>query len=571
MKLHSAVLAAFAVAPVLAAQTPDPRITLTGGLNAQQATKNLRLTGHAMKAPGFFKMDSIGDIAYWNSDLAFRGNLMFQGGWHGIQIWDVSNRAMPKIRSTIVCPGGQGDPSVWGNLLFMSVEARDARIDCGTQGIKDTVSAERFDGVRIFDISDLDHPKQVATVQTCRGSHTHTLVNDPKDKDNVYVYVSGTSSPRSPMELAGCSGGMPDTNSSTALFRIDIIKVPLARPQDAAVVNSPRIFADTAGHMAGLAKSGSLGPGAQEGSETNRCHDITVYPEMRIAAGACAGNGIILDISDVVHPKRIDEVADPNFSFWHSATFSNDAKTVLFTDEWGGGTHARCRATDRPEWGADAIFDRSKGKMRFEGYYKLPVAQSENQNCVAHNGSLIPVPGRNIMAQGWYQGGLSVVDFTDPHMPVEIAYFDRGPLTDSLVTSGVWGGYWYNGQIFGSEMGRGLDIWDLMPSEYLSKNEIDAAKLVKLDMLNPQMQPHIVWPAAFVVARAYMDQLRRGDALRSAWAAPVSRQIDAAEKLSGAARKAALNKLATQLDKDAVGSSDSAKVRALASVLREIK
>ena len=570
MKRFALVLATLATSLAAQDRVMDPRETLRGGLTGDVAAKHVRLVGHAMKAPGFFNADSIGHIKYWNADLAFRGNLVFQGGWHGIQIIDVSNRAAPKVRATIVCPGGQGDPSIYGNLLFMSVEDRNGRVDCGPQGVTDTVSAERFDGVRIFDVSDLDHPKQVATVQTCRGSHTHTLVPDPKDKENVYVYVSGTSAPRSPKELAGCSASPPDSDATTSLFRIDIIKVPLARPQDARVVNSPRIFADTTGNIAGLAKAGSLGPNAQTGSETNRCHDITVYPDMGIAAGACAGNGIILDIRDVVHPKRVDEVSDPNFSFWHSATFSNDAKVVLFTDEWGGGTQPRCRVTDRPEWGADAIFDRSSGKMHFEGYYKLPVPQSENQNCVAHNGALIPVPGRSIMAQGWYQGGMSVVDFTDPHRPMEIAYFDRGPLTDSLVTSGQWGDYWYNGTIFGSEMGRGLDIFELQPSEFLSQNEIDAAKLVKFDTFNPQVQPHFVWPAAFVVARAYMDQLERADALRKAWATPIRRQINAAEKMQGVARKTALNGVAAQLEKDAAGSPDAAKVHALAAVLRDI-
>jgi hypothetical protein len=524
-----------------------------------------------MKAPGFFRSDSLVDIHYWNSDLAFRGNLVFQGGWHGIQIWDISNPAAPKIRSTIVCPGGQGDPSVYGNLVFMSVQDVSARVDCGTQAMPDTiVDPARARGLRIFDISDLDHPRAVAMVQTCRGSHTHTLVTDPKDAENIYVYISGTSTIRSSTELAGCSAALPADDPNTSQYRIDIIKVPLSHPQDAKIVSQPRIFADSTGNIAGLAKEGSLGPGAQKGSETNRCHDITVYPAMGLAAGACSGNGIILDITDPAHPKRIDEVADPNFSYWHSATFSNDARIVLFTDEWGGGEQARCRVTDRPEWGADAIFNRSSGKMHFEGYYKLPVPQSDNQNCVAHNGSLIPVPGRNILAQAWYQGGMSIVDFTDPHHPMEIAYFDRGPITDSIATSGQWGDYWYNGRIYGSEMGRGLDIFELVPSDQLSQNEIDAAKLVKFETFNPQMQMRLVWPAAFVVARAYMDQLRRGDALRKAWAAPVSRQIDAAEKLTGAARRTALEKLAAQLDKDAIGSSDAARVHALAAVLREI-
>ena len=371
--------------------------------------------------------------------------------------------------------------SVHGNLLIMSVEQTRGRLDCGTQGVQEPVSAERFRGIRIFDITDMRKPKQVAAVQTCRGSHTHTLVPDPKDKANLYVYGSGTSTVRSAEELAGCSGKDPKEDPNTALFSIDVIQIPIAAPDKARIVNRPRIFADPkTGAIAGLWQGGDYGPGTQRSRVTSQCHDITVFPEIGLAAGACAGNGILLDISDPVNPVRLDQVSDKNFAYWHSATFNNDGSKVIFTDEWGGGTRPRCRATDPPTWGADAIFDIVDRKMRFGGYYKMPAPQTDQENCVAHNGSLIPVPGRDIMVQAWYQGGMSVFDFTDSTKPVEIAYFDRGPIdAKQLITGGYWSTYWYNGHIYGSEIARGLDVFKLMPSEHLSQNEIDAATLVR--------------------------------------------------------------------------------------------
>jgi len=554
------------------AKAADPRVGLGAGWNdAQEAARNLTLVAHGARPAGWFNPVKMGDINFWNSDLAFSGNLVFQGGWNGFQVWDISNPRSPKLRTTFVCPGGQGDPSVYGNLLFISVEETRGRVDCGTQGVADTVSADRFRGVRIFDISDIDHPKQVAAVQTCRGSHTHTLVPDPKDTANLYVYVSGTSSVRQSAELAGCSDKTPLEDPNTSLFRIDVIKVPLAAPQNAKIVTSPRVFADSTGAIAGLWKGGTHGPGTQETSETSRCHDITVYPEIGLAAGACSGNGILLDIRDPANPKRVDEVSDPNFAFWHSATFNNDGTKVLFTDEWGGGTQPRCLATDRPEWGADAIYTLTNGKMRHAGFYKLPAPQTLTENCVAHNGSLIPVPGRDIMAQGWYQGGVSVFDFTDAAHPVEIAFFDRGPMSATeLEVAGDWLAYWYNGHIFASEMGRGLDLFELEPSEFLTKNEIDAAKLVHLDRFNAQDQSRIVWPPSFVVARAYVDGLARTDGLRRTWASGVTRDLAQAERLKGQARRAALTKLATQLDRDARGV-DASRVQALAAVVRKIR
>lgn len=568
--LAGALGAAALLCTATAVGAQDPRVGLkTGFRDAGEAIRHLTHVSHTPKPDGWFDPKNIGSFDYANSDLAFQKNLVFQGGWHGWQAWDISNPKAPRLRKAFVCQGGQGDLSVHGTLLFMSVEDFVGRVDCGTQGIRDTVSSERFRGVRIFDISDLDNPKQVAAVQTCRGSHTHTLVTDRNDKANVYVYVQGTSPVRSPNELAGCVRSAQDTAS--ALFRIEVIKVPLAAPQDARVVNAPRIFADDKGNIAGLWKGGSHGEGTQNTGTTDQCHDITAYPELGLAAGACSGNGILLDISDPAKPKRIDEVIDPNFAYWHSATFNNAGTTVLFTDEWGGGTAPRCRATDRPTWGANALFSLGGDRtLQHAGYFKIPAAQGANENCVAHNGSLIPVPGRDIMAQAWYQGGLSVFDFSNPAKPVEIAFFDRGPIADQLTLAGFWSTYWYNGYIVGSEIGRGLDLFELQPSEFLTKNEIEAAKLVRTDELNPQLQTRITWPAAFPVARAYVDQLQRSNGLPAARLAAVSRALDAAEKATPAARRQALALLGSQLAGDAAQSRDAAKVRLLQDVVRQL-
>lgn len=565
LSLPAGAAAQAAKAATAAAPGADPRVGLRPGVeNAGEAARNLELVAHRPKPEGFFDPNSVGNFAYANADLAFRGNYVFQGGYHGFQVWDISDPKNPKLRTAFACPGGQGDPSVYGNLLFYSVEETSGRVDCGGQGVADTVSAERFRGVRIFDISDLDHPKQVAAIQTCRGSHTHTLVPDPKDSGVLYVYVSETSVVRSGNELAGCSDKRPEEDPNTSLFRIDIIRVPLAAPQDAKIVNSPRLFADSAGNIAGLWKGGTHGEGTQNTYETNMCHDITVYPELGLAAGACSGNGILLDIRDPANPRRIAEVTDPNFAYWHSATFNNDGTKLLYTDEWGGGVGARCRESDPPKWGGNAIYTLANGKLTPASIYKLPAAQSATENCVAHNGSLVPVPGRDILVQAWYQGGISVVDFTDAAHPVEIAFFDRGPLNaDTLMLGGYWSAYWYNGHIIGSEIARGLDVFELKPSAQLSQNEIDAAKLVEMDHFNPQLQGKLVWPAHFVVARAYLDQLGRNNGLPKNRLARVSSDLNKAEKLAGAKQKAALSKLAGELAKDARSAGDPDKVRAL--------
>jgi hypothetical protein len=535
----------------------------------------------------------IAQLAFANSDFAFQGNHLFQGNFYGVNIFDISNPANTTLLTTLVCPGGQGDLSVHKNLLFMSVEMPNGRLDCGVQGFppeppppanedKDTkkkripaAQKDRFRGVRIFDISDIKNPKQVAAVQTCRGSHTHTLLLDPNDKDNAYIYVSGTSFVRQPEELSGCSGEEPDKDPNTALFRIEVIKVPLAAPQDAKVVSSPRVFIDPrTGAMNGLNNGGTHGKkGKEKPADTNQCHDITVYSAIGLAAGACSGNGLLLDIKDPINPKRLDAVNDPNYSYWHSASFSNDGSKVVFTDEWGGGLGARCRANDPNNWGADALFRLKDNKLTFANYYKLPAAQGDTENCVAHNGSLVPVPGRDIEVQAWYQGGISVVDFTDPAQPFEIAYFDRGPIDPKvLVLGGDWSAYWYNGSIYASEIARGLDVFELTPTKFLTQNEIDAAKTVRVSELNVQNQQKIEWPAQLIVAKAYVDQLSRSQALPAKQITDLQKAIESAERShSNRGKLARLNRMAPSVEQSATTAktpADALRLHALAEILK---
>ena len=560
--------------------SPDPRVGLRAGLyDAAEASWNLRKLATAKPSARF--------VGSTNSDLAFLGNYAIQGNYNGYQVWDISNPSAPTLKTAYFCPASQSDVSVYKNLLFVSGEGTAARIDCGAQGVQDTVSTDRLRGLRIFDISDITNPKNVGNVQTCRGSHTHSVLVDPKDPQNVYVYISGSAPLRSPKELAGCTGGLPSNDPNSALFRIEVIKVPLANPAAAAIVSSPRIFNDlvappshgeAASDIAAgkkteeearakgqftanvfgqvfvlpnefvkpqldsimKARGGTGAPNAADsaalraaipgivkqmigeplklpdGREAGptQCHDITVYPEVGLAGGACEGYGFLLDIKNPANPVRITAVADSNFSYWHSATFNNDGTKLLFSDEWGGGGGPKCRATDKMEWGADALFTISNNKLVFQSYYKMPAAQTVNENCVAHNGSLIPIPGRDVMVQAWYQGGISVFDWTDTARPKEIAFFDRGPADSTRMASGgSWSVYWYNGSIVSSEIARGLDIFELLPSAHISQNEIDAAKTVKFEYQNVQGQQQFVWPASFALARAYLDQLERSRGL----------------------------------------------------------
>lgn len=522
---------------------------------------------------------SFAPLAFANSDLAFQGNKLFLGNFYGFNIYDISNPSATKLLTSVVCPGGQGDISVHKNLLFMSVEMPNGRLDCSPDGFEPSggqgppaASKDRFRGVRIFDISDISSPKQVAAVQSCRGSHTHTLVPDLKDPNNVYVYISGTSFVRQGEELAGCSDGTPEKNPETARFRIDVIKVPLASPQDAKIIASPRIFSD-AGKINALNDGGShdnVKDGVVRVEDTDQCHDITVYSELGLAAGACAGNGILLDIKDPANPKRIDAVNDKNYAYWHSASFSNDGKKVVFTDEWGGGMGARCRENDPNVWGANAIFALDNGKLKFGNYYKLPAAQGDSENCVAHNGSLVPVPGRDLKIQAWYQGGISIMDFTNPANPFEVAYFDRGAIDPKmLVLAGSWSAYWYNGSIYSSEIARGLDVFELTPTENLTQNEIDAAKTVQVSQLNVQSQEKLVWGKKLVIAKAYLDQLERSKGLKASKIADIRKAIGTAETSKNAKKLTGYGK---SLEKDAKASknaADMARLNGLAGVLKQ--
>ena len=617
--------------PAATKPSPDPRVGLEAGLfDAEEAVWNLRVLSSTRPPEAF--------VGVTNSDLAFTGDYAIQGNYNGIMIWDISNPSEPKLVTEYVCPASQSDVSVYEDLLFVSGEGLGGRLDCGTQGVQEKVSDERLRGIRIFDISNIREPEYIANVQTCRGSHTHSVLKDPNDDENVYIYVSGSAPVRPEEELAGCSAAAPEEDPNTALFRIEVIKVPLDAPRQAAIVSSPRIFEDlvappqhglapadrarverarergafvvefqgqprilpsgladqllqdiveqrggggepTAADSAALREAlpqmiaERFGNPDEEGPRPGptQCHDITLYPEIGRGGGACEGYGLLLDITDPDSPKRIDAVADSNFAYWHSATFNNDGSKILFTDEWGGGVQPKCRATDPKEWGANAIFTLEDGEMTFESYYKMPAAQTPQENCVAHNGSLIPIPGRDVMAQAWYQGGVSVFDWTDPENPVEIAFHDRGPVdADQMQMGGSWSVYWYNGVLVSSEIARGLDIFELKPSAYLSENEIAAAKSVELDYLNAQGQPMYTWPATFALARAYLDQLERSEGLSEERIAAVREVLEEAEEASGDVRSDALRQLSDELADEAPSARDTEKVQVLAEAVREL-
>ena len=587
---------------LLVTLSDDPRAGLAAGFqDAGQAIHNLELVGSLPKPPGFFDprnpsglppempaketgedADSNDDteeageeeekeeynrsplLSFSNTDMAFFDDVLVAGSYHGFNIYRLGEDGIPAPLSSVVCPGGQGDVSVVGNLLIMSVEQTRGRLDCGLEGVQEDVSTDRFRGIRIFDISDLMRPVQVGAVQTCRGSHTHSVVSGPGEDGKIIVYNSGTGPIRDEEELPGCYDSPGDVH--TALFRIDVIEIPVDDPASARIVHSPAVFADPddEGVLAGLWRGGDHGDETQETSVTDQCHDITVFPELNLAAGACSGNGILFDITDPLNPERLDAVVDSGFAYWHSATFSNDGTKVLFTDEWGGGSRPRCRAYDPLTWGADAIYDIVDGKLEFRSFYKMPAPQIDQENCVAHNGSIIPVPGRDIFVQAWYQGGISVIDITDSANPVEIAFFDRGPIdAEQLILGGYWSSYWYDGRIYGTEIVRGIDVFKLIPSDFLSANEIAAATLAQHGSLfNPQTQYQLEWPAEPEVALAYLDQLDRDNALPG----PLSIDIRAALQDESAAGH--LESLAEQIDTMSGNARTVQRKAALVDILR---
>ncbi|MGH7523967.1 MAG: LVIVD repeat-containing protein [Gemmatimonadales bacterium] len=644
--MHRVVAGIVALAAAGAALSPavaqdmktDPRVGLRGGKldtngvvePAAMATWNMQLLSNTAPPPPF--------LGKTNADLAFFGKYAIQGNYGGPLVWDISNPAHPVLVKSDLCPASQDDVSIYHNLLFISSESNTGRLDCGTGGTgRDSVSRERMRGVRIFDISDLNNPKYVANVQTCRGSHTHTVVNDPHDNANIYIYVSGQAQVRPASELAGCSSASPDQDPNSARFRIEVIKVPLAHPEQAAIVNSARIFNDLAAppthgeapteiaaldsarkagafiaefggqhivlppqfvnpqldsvvkarggtgaptkadsdafraYLPALVRALTGGGNSNKPTGPDQCHDITVYPSIGLAGGACAGYGLLLDIHDPSHPVRIGAVSDSNFSYWHSATFNNDGTKLLFSDEWGGGGAPKCRATDNMDWGADAIFTLVNGKLVFQSYYKMPAPQTGLENCVAHNGSLIPIPGRDVMVQAWYQGGVSVFDWTDAAHPKEIAFFDRGPVdSTSFQMGGSWSAYWYNGVIVSSEIARGLDILELTPSDLITKNELDAAKTVHVNTLNVQDQQRFTWPPTFSLARAYLDQLERDHGMSSSRIAAARTALAHAEQVPVGQRRSSLAKFSTELNNDASGVTDRAKVRMLSATVNDL-
>ncbi len=585
---------------LLVGLSDDPRAGLAAGFdNAGQAISNMEIVASLPKAAGFFDPKNPAELpptrlqpdeeapededgvqageededeeyerppllSFSNTDMAFSGDVLVAGSYHGFNVYRLQDDGVPALVSSIVCPGGQGDVSIVGDLLIMSVEETRGRVDCGLQGVSEDVSAERFRGIRIFDISDLARPVQVGAVQTCRGSHTHSVVAGPGDDGKIIVYNSGTSVVREEEELDGCIDESPG-DDRTALFRIDVIEIPVDDPSKARIVDSPAVFADPeTGILAGLWRGGDHGDDTQETNRTDQCHDITVFPARNIAAGACSGNGIIFDITDPLRPQRIDAVIDAGFAYWHSATFNNDGTKVIFTDEWGGGSRPRCRAYDPLTWGADAIYDIVDGRLEARGYFKMPAPQVDQENCVAHNGSIIPVPGRDIFVQAWYQGGISVVDFSDSANPVEIAYFDRGPIDEKdMVVGGFWSAYWYRGRIYGTEIVRGLDVLKLVPGEHLSANEIAAAGMADQGaVFNPQQQFPVTWPAEPVVARAYLDQLARDEALGAETIARVSQSLGRAEEQLGSGARD--RGLAKELERHAkrIGEGGSSDISA---------
>lgn len=596
-------LAATLVAPMLlSAQTfpsnKDPRSTLKPGrYDAGVAEKNMRLVSTVPKPAEF---DTASGLKFINSDMAFRGNYVYQANFAGFSIWNISNPAKPVMESVVRCITSQGDPTIYGNLLFLSAEGPGNRNDCGDGGVQDP--KDHMAGVRIFDVSNPKAPKLIKNVQTCKGSHTHTLVPSRTNKNIIYLYVSGQQGARPETELAGCKNGNDPADKTNSLYQLDIIKVPLDNPERAEVIPGARIFTGLGG--AGECKQFCLpanpraagrppraAPAEDMPDGPRNCHDVTAYPELNMLAASCSTHSIMVDISNPEKPFRIDALSDTNnFQGRHTAAFSNDGKKLIQTDEWGGGTGPMCQASSMIELGGNTVITLdAKKKQAQRAYFKIPSAQAAEENCVSHNGGIIPVPGRDLYVQGWYQGGISIMDFTDADKAFEVGYFDRGSITPPRpvdvpaaaaanpavrgggnAIGGSWGAYYWNGLIFSSELDRGMDILELTPSAELTANEIAAAKLVTFTEYNPQSQPKMTWPPAFVVVRSYLDQLVRGNGLAADRTSAIASALDAAEMKSGLARSSALRALAVQVDGDAKSAKDGARVRTMAGEIRRL-
>ncbi|WP_370017698.1 LVIVD repeat-containing protein [Planotetraspora sp. GP83] len=386
----------------------------------------------------------------WGTDLAFQGNYAFVGNYDGFTVFDISDPEKPFVLTRVLCPAGQNDISVYGNLLFLSVDEPRAGEGCES-GRGDPSLETSWEGIRIFDISDVGNPRYVKAVRTECGSHTHALIPGP---DIDYLYVSSP-------------GPIPDTaNCGPPHEMISIVEVPVNDPAAARVAATPTLFQ------------------GRDAGKFGGCHDMTVYPEKKLAAGACYGDGILLDIADPLRPKVLQQVSDhQNFSVWHSATFNNDGTKVVFTDELGGGQSPMCTAEIPHNKGGDAIYEiTADRKLVRLGLYKIPRVQSDTENCVAHNGSLVPVHGKDILVQAWYQGGVSVWDFTDPAAASEIAYFDREALPGAHALGGSWSAYYYNGYIYSSDITKGLDVLKV------TDPRTDPADDIHLKGLNAQTQ-----------------------------------------------------------------------------------
>lgn len=539
----------------VAAHAQDPRSTLTPGLtDAGTASRGLVHVANLPKPSWFVDPSNPGSFSFVSTDMAFKGNIAFVGNFNGFLAYNIANPDQPVLLSTVLCPGGPADLSIFGNLLFISVEETRARVSCSG----DPTTGERFQGVRVFDITDATAPRYVAAVQTCRGSHRNTVVPDPADPANIYIYSVGTTVVRPASTLDGCNNE-PANGDNPSRWSIDVIKVPLASPQSAAIVSRPRVFAVPSGAIDGLqnAPQTPLHPsGTPWGPtpETDACADIVAFPAIGLAAGACEGNGILLDISNPVNPVRIDAVADPNVAYFDRAVFSNDGTKVVFTDLWGGGTSARCRSTDDLSWAASAIYDIVGRTLVFRSYWKMPAAQSNTENCAPAGLGIVPIPGRDVFAQGWFQGGHSLVDFTDSAHPKEIAFFDRGPISGTqLVLGGLWATYFYNGRTFGSEIARGVDVFRYTPTADLSANEIAAAEAVRLDFMSPQLQTTTVHAPSFAVVRSLLDQAVRTGSVSAKQLDKALKFIDRAEQFSRGPQRNAVRPQLTNAAKELDG------------------